>query len=116
MARTSRRSPGGGDPEIVKAISTNWRLWAGLPAKVDAVLFLGNPNAPDTKDKMIAVVGRPKFPGGVCTGCGCTEFDACIVHNGGFGDEVGCSWIDEKQTRCSACGPARPAVKKAKKP
>lgn len=111
--RPGRRAPGGGDPEIVKAISTDWRLWARLPAKVDAILFLGNPYAEKTQDKMLAVVGRPVFPRGVCTGCGCTEHDGCIVD--AVLGEQGCHWIDTTKTRCSACGPARPPAMKGKR-
>lgn len=41
---------------------------------------------------------------GVCRSCGCTEDRACPAVDGG-----GCFWIDETQTRCSACFPV-PAV------
>lgn len=99
-----RRSPGGGDKAIVAAFAVDFRFWARLPAAVDAVLFLGHPTADEPADKMIAVVGRPPFPRGVCTGCGCSDMDACP---GDFGE--GCHWIDDSRRRCSACGPDRPS-------
>lgn len=102
--RRRRSSGGGGDPVIVQAFAADYRLWARVPAAVTALLFLGDPNVPKPQDAMLAIVGRPVFPKGVCTGCGCQEHDACIVDEG-MGPQ-GCRWIDETQTRCSACGPA----------
>lgn len=99
----SRRG-GGGDPAIVAAFPKDYRFWARLPPAVESVLFLGHPTAPGPTDKLLAEVHRPTFPKGVCTGCGCSAFDACP---GDFGE--GCAWVDASETRCTSCGPA-PAV------
>jgi len=95
-----QRHGGGGDPVILEAFRRDYRFWARLPPAVDAVLFLANPGAV-ARDTVLAVVGRPTFPVGVCTGCGCSDVDACV---GMFGE--GCAWLDAARTRCSRCGPA----------
>lgn len=90
---------GGGDPVILEAFRRNYRFWASLPPAVDSVLFLARPGAVAPDDTMLAVVARPDFPAGVCTGCGCSHFDACP---GDFGE--GCGWVDATRTRCTSCG------------
>jgi len=95
------RQGGGGDPVILEAFRRNYRFWAALPPAVDAVLFLANPGAVAADDTMLAVVARPAFPAGVCTGCGCSQYDACP---GDVGE--GCGWVDATRTRCTSCGPA----------
>jgi len=108
--RRGRASNGGGDPELVGQLATDYRLWARLPTRVRALLVLGDPHASTQEEKVLAVIGRPTFPPGVCTGCGCSELDACVVDEG-LGPE-GCQWIDRTRRRCTACGPA-PAARVA---
>lgn len=105
-ARTSRRRSLVSGEVFRTALSTNYRFWAAV-RDVHAVLFLADPRRDG--DKLIASVERPVFPPGVCTGCGCSEFDACLTDSG-----AGCSWIDAEQTRCSQCGPV-PRPRKAKR-
>jgi hypothetical protein len=106
-----RRHSGAGRPDLVQAFATGWRFWAWVPADVQGLVLLADPTLPG--DKMLAAVSRPTFPPGVCTGCGCSELDACP---GDLGE--GCHWIDARRTRCSSCGPApvSAAARKAKKP
>lgn len=96
MARTSRRRSLVSGSVFQAALATNYRFWAAV-RDVQVVLFLAHP-AQDG-DKVLGAVERPVFPRGVCNGCGCSEFDACLE-----GDR-GCHWIDAAQTRCSRCGP-----------
>ncbi|MGE0363023.1 MAG: hypothetical protein AB7R67_20080 [Vicinamibacterales bacterium] len=105
-----RQRAGAGDARVVEAVARDFRFWAALPARVHAIVILGDPHGP-AAEKMLAVVQRPRVPKGVCTGCGCSQFDACP---GAFGE--GCAWRDATQTRCTSCPPADPPAAAARVP
>lgn len=75
-----------------------FRVWAALPAAVVGLVI--------QEDGKVSTRPRPAFPRGVCTGCGCTETDACIDGSG-----RGCAWRDKKRTRCTSCPPAKSVAK-----
>lgn len=85
----------------VEQLADDYRFWARLPPEVTAVILL--PEVPEYPIHPMAA--RPRLKRGVCTGCGCTDKDPCIVED--FMGPVGCHWVDDAQTRCSACGPGR---------
>lgn len=85
-----------------QSLATAWRLWAALPPEVVALTTLENGK--------IGTIGRPKFPAGVCRGCGCTEHDACVV---GFDT---CRWRDKRRTRCSFCPVRRRPRRASRRP
>jgi hypothetical protein len=82
------------------ALATDYRFWARLPADVAAIVLL--PEVPEYPIHPVAV--RPAFPPGVCTGCGCTDDDPCLVDVDGIGP-AWCAWTDDTHTRCTACAP-----------
>jgi len=92
--------------QLVEIVGRNYRLWARLPAGVRALRLVGDPKQKTT----LAVVARPRFPKGVCTGCGCSTLDPCVEQ--GLMGPVGCYWIDRSRTRCSVCGPAPKQVRR----
>lgn len=81
----------------VQELARNFRLWASLPAHI-GVLLLHDDSGQGVP---IAEVRRPTFPRGVCTHCGCSEFDPCVVDDG-MGPE-GCAWVTRAHNACSAC-------------
>jgi hypothetical protein len=88
---------------VLSVLARAFRFWARLPASAKALIVLGAPEL--GKDAVLASCERPTFPRGVCTGCGCSEFDPCLTAEGP------CAWVDESQRRCTACGPERSAVR-----
>lgn len=121
MSRRARPVNGAGDRELVEMLGTDYRLWAKLPVTVTGLIALTKPfqangsvaGGGKQQGGILAAVPRPVFPRGVCDGCGCSAFDACVVDEG-MGPE-GCHWIDETQRRCSACGPRRPTRARARR-
>lgn len=92
-------------------LATHWRMWASLPPEVDRIVFQmasdrdGNGTSQPRMD-----VKRPRFPRGVCAGCGCTHEDPCFDATYDT-----CAWRDRSQTRCTACPPVA-ATKKGRRP
>ena len=92
MTEQGKRKP---DPDL----SADYRFWARVSPDVAAIVLL--PEVPEYPLHPFAV--RPVFPPGVCTGCGCTDRNPCIIELAG-GDSDYCGWLDEGHTRCSGCG------------
>lgn len=88
---------GGGRQDVIDLLSRRYRLWAVLPADVDALIALGPPGSNPSDGGMVAVVPRPPFPPGVCRSCGCQEDDPCLTGRGP------CAWADDDRTLCTAC-------------
>jgi hypothetical protein len=92
----------GAASQATRAIAQNWRLWATLPADVEALVI----KRVVGRRTVISSVARPVFPAGVCRRCGCTESDPCVRASTHLGP-VACAWSSPKQDRCTFC-PTRP--------
>jgi|SRR5579864_9640923 len=81
----------------LERIRCDYRLWAMVPAVDRILLQLDSPSRRSPKGMVIGAVTRPRFPKGVCRGCGCTEADPCV---GTFGT---CAWTDATKRMCTSC-------------
>lgn len=79
-------------------LERDYRFWALLPPAVTIVTFCV-PGAGRMKhvDEVVGEAHRPRFPRGVCHGCGCSQFDPCLTSIGP------CWWVSPKRDLCSGC-------------